>query len=321
MLANVIAQPGRWLKDLPARTALKLFNRPRVRSILGRRHHRALLDHQPTLPRLDGIDAEIVAALERDGVYITSLEALGLAGSDAVLATATDLAASFGAEAHRQASEGEVFTIVPPVRVASHPEIYHLGLQDRLLDIAENYIGLPPAYDGVTINYTIADGREISTRKWHRDWEDRRIMKVAIYLNDVDETCGPFQLIRRHDTMQNDAAGFNYELADDAALLERLGPNYADDIVSCCGPSGTVIFADTARFFHRGKPSTARDRMAIFYSYFAHRPRHPFLCERTGMPRSEIDRLAKPLPPRQQGAALWRKRLSLALRMIPPAAL
>jgi hypothetical protein len=196
-----------------------------------------------------------------------------------------------------------------------------LGLQDRLLDIAENYIGLPPAYDGVTINYTIADGREVSTRQWHRDREDRRMLKVAIYLNDVDESCGPFQLIPRHDTMQNDHAGFNYEQADDAALLERLGPNYLDDVVSCCGPSGTVIFADTARFYHRGKPATARDRMAIFYSYFAHHPRHPFFCERSGIPRNEIARLAERLPPRQQSAALWRQRLSLALRLIPPAAL
>ena len=318
---DVISQRRRWLKDLPARTALKLFNRPRVRSILGQRHNRALRNHQPTLPQLGELDAKIVAALERDGVYITSLEALGLAGGDDVVRSAGDLATSFATEAHQQAAKGEVFNIVPPERVANYPDIFHLGLQDRLLDIAENYIGLPPAYDGVTINYTIADGREVSTRKWHRDWEDRRMLKVAIYLNDVDESCGPFQLIRRHDTMQNDTAGFNYELADDAELMARLGENYVDDIVSCCGPTGTVIFADTARFFHRGKPATARDRMAIFYSYFAHRPRHPFLCERTGMSRSDINRLAKPLPPRQQHAAMWRKRLSLALRMIPPATL
>jgi len=321
MLENIISERVRWLSDLPSRTALKLFNRPRVRNILGHRHDRALLDHQPTLPRLNGVDAEVVAALEKDGVYITNIEALGLSGGDEVVRKAADLARNFETEAHQLAANGEVFIIVPSERVVSDPAIYHLGLQDRLLDIAENYIGLPPAYDGVTINYTIADGREISTRKWHRDWEDRRMMKVAIYLSDVDETSGPFQLIRRHDTMQNDAEGFNYDLADDEALMERLGPTYVDDIVSCCGPAGTVIFADTARFFHRGKPATAKDRMAIFYSYFAHRPRHPFLCERTGMRRSEIDLLAKPLPPRQKGAALWRKKISRALRLIPPATL
>jgi hypothetical protein len=321
MLQQLIARRRRWLRDLPARTALKLFNRPRVRILLGRRYGKALHIHQPALPPLAAADARIVAALEKDGVYVTTIEALGLANAHAVISEARALAEAFAEEAHQQVAKGEVFTIVPSDRVFRYPSIYLLGLQNRLLDIAENYVGLPPAYDGVTINYTVADGREVSTRKWHRDWEDRRMLKVAIYLHDVDEDAGPFQMIKRHDTLQNDQDGFNYELADDATLLDRLGPSYADDIVSCCGKAGTVIFTDTARFFHRGKPATGRDRMAIFYSYFAQNPRHPFLCERTGMPRGDVARLTTKLPKRQKRAAQWRKRLSIALRMIPPASL
>lgn len=321
MLQQLIARRRRWLRDLPARTALKLFNRPRVRILLGRRYGKALHIHQPALPPLAAADARIVAALEKDGVYVTTIEALGLANAHAVISEARALAEAFAEEAHQQVAKGEVFTIVPSDRVFRYPSIYLLGLQNRLLDIAENYVGLPPAYDGVTINYTVADGREVSTRKWHRDWEDRRMLKVAIYLHDVDEDAGPFQMIKRHDTLQNDKDGFNYELADDATLLDRLGPSYADDIVSCCGKAGTVIFTDTARFFHRGKPATGRDRMAIFYSYFAQNPRHPFLCERTGMPRGDVARLTTKLPKRQKRAAQWRKRLSIALRMIPPASL
>ena len=321
MLHQMIARRRRWLRDLPARMALKLFNRPRVRIILGRKYGKALYIHQPALPSLTGIDAKIVSALEKDGIFITTIEALGLANGDRVVGEAKALAESFAQEAHEQIAKGEVFTFVPPDRVIDYPSIYLLGLQDRLLDIAESYIGLPPAYDGVTINYTVADGREVSTRKWHRDWEDRRMLKVALYLHDVDEDAGPFQMIKRQDTMQNDHDGFNYELADHATLVERLGPSYADDIISCCGPAGTVIFTDTARFFHRGKPATARDRMAIFYSYFAQNPRHPFLCERTGMLRGDVVRLTTALPQRQQSAALWRKRLSIALRIIPPAGL
>lgn len=267
------------------------------------------------------MDAKIVQALEKDGVYVTTIAALGLANGGAVMREAGALAKGFADEAHERTANGESFTIVPSNRVFHYPSIYLLGLQDRLLDIAENYIGLPPAYDGVTINYTVADGREVSTRKWHRDWEDRRMLKVAVYLNDVDESAGPFQMIKRHDTMQNDRDGFNYELADHAALAERLGPSYTDDIISCCGPAGTVIFTDTARFFHRGKPATERDRMAIFYSYFAQNPRHPFLCERTGMQRSDVVRLTTALPRRQKRAALWRQRLSIALRLIPSATL
>ncbi|MBO9695057.1 MAG: hypothetical protein J7499_02550 [Sphingopyxis sp.] len=321
MLAQMIERRRRWLRDLPARMALKLFNRPRVRILLGRKYSDALRIHQPKMPDLSGIDAKIVAGLEKDGIYVTTIEALGLTDAGVVVDEARTLGEAFAQEARERVANGEVFVIVPPDRIIGRPSIYLFGLQDRLLDITEAYIGLPPAYDGVTINYTVADGREISTRKWHRDWEDRRMLKIAIYLRDVDEDSGPFQMIRRHDTLQNDEAGFNYELADDAALTARLGVSYTDDIVSCCGPAGTVIFTDTARFFHRGKPATGRDRMALFYSYFAHNPRHPFLCERTGMQRSDISRLAEPLPQRQRRAALWRQYLSIALRIIPPASL
>ncbi len=321
MLSEKIEQRRRWLRDLPARMALKLFNRPRVRVMLGRRYDKALRIHQPALPRLSEIDAKIIAGLERDGIYITTVEALGLADAQQVIEEARALGEAFAQEARDRVANGEVFVIVPPEQIIDHPSIYLFALQDRLLDVAESYIGLPPAYDGVTINYTVADGREVSTRKWHRDWEDRRMLKMAIYLHDVDEGCGPLQVIRRHDMLQNDDIGFTYELADDASLKARLGSSYTNDVVSCCGPAGTVIFTDTARFFHRGKPATERDRMALFYSYFAHRPRHPFLCERTGMERSDITRMAQSLPQRQQRAALWRQYLSMAMRVIPPASL
>jgi len=321
VIREALDRRARWLRDFPARMALRLCNQRHVRTVLGKRHDAALHRHRPRLPALSVADAAIVDALNRDGIFITSIEALGLADSEAIVATGSQLADRFAQEARKRAAGGEVFLFVPPEQIVTHPGIYHWGLRDRLLDIAESYIGLPAAYDGVAINYTVADGREISTRKWHRDWEDRRMLKVAVYLHDVDDAGGPFQMIRRHDSMQNDADGFDYGLADDAELSRRLGAEFARDIVSCEGSRGTVIFTDTARFFHRGKPATARDRAAIFYSYFARRPRHPFLCERTGMPRRDIAGLVAALPSRQRTAATWRQQISPALRIIPPARL
>lgn len=314
-----IAEHALWLRNLPARTALKLFNRPGMRQWLARRHDDALRRHEPHLPRLSGVDAEIVSALNRDGMCITSLEALQIPGSDGMVRTSSALSDSFAPTARALSRKGEVFLIVPPEQIASNPVIYNWGLHDRLLDIVEAYIGLPVAYDGVAINYTVADGREISTRKWHRDWEDRRMLKVAVYLHDVDDEGGPFQQIRRNDAQQDDSDSFNYALADDAELERRLGAPIEDSIISCEGVRGTVIFCDTARLYHRGKPATRRDRAALFFSYFANPPRHPFLCERTGLTRSHIARLARRLPERQRNAALWRKRLPGLLRLVPPA--
>lgn len=310
-----------WLRDLPARSALKACNQPQLRGWLGRSHARAVQRHGPALPALSPGDDAIVAAIERDGAYVTTLDALALPDSAEIMRTGAALVADFVDEARARRAGGQEFIYVPSDRLVDAPALFRWGLQDRLLDIAEVYLGLPPAYDGVCLNYTVADGCEVSTRKWHRDWEDRRMLKIAVYLHDVDEQGGPFQVIPRHDSAQDDRNGFNYDLADDAALAERLGPDFARAVLSCAGPAGTVIFTDTARFFHRGKPAVARDRAAIFYSYFAERPRHPFLCERSGMSRSDIRQLAQSMPDRQRRAALWHDRLPLALRMIPPARL
>lgn len=322
-----VPQPGKrearrqWLHDLPSRSALRAFNHPWLRPWLGRRHARALDQYRTRLPSLSEADARIVAAIERDGVYITTLDALQIADSATIMRAGAALADAFAPQARDRAAAGEPFLYVPPAWLFDCPTLFEWGLDQRLLDIAESYIGLPAAYDGVCLNYTVADGREVSTRKWHRDWEDRRMLKVAVYLDDVDGEGGPFQIIRRRDSGQDDRNGFDYELADTAELERRLGPDFADDVCSCEGPAGTVIFTDTARFFHRGKPATARDRAALFYSYFARRPRHPFLCERSGMPRADIARLARNLPDRQRQAALWRRGLPLPLRMIPSARL
>jgi len=319
--SGFIARRSAWLRDLPARSALRVCNHPTIRALLGRRYANALEKHRNRLPALTGLDQVIVRAVEQEGVFVTSLEALGLPASEEILRTGQTLASRFSAEARRRAAEGEPFLYVPPEWIIEHPELFSWGLQDRLLDIAEAYIGLRPAYDGACINYTVADGREISTRKWHRDWEDRRMLKVCVYLHSVDAAGGPFQIVRRSDPMQNDLEGFVYDLAGDDDLERRLGRDFTRHKLSCEGLTGTVIFMDTARFFHRGKPATASDRAAIFYSYIAERPRHPFLCERSGMARGDIARLASALPERQRQAAQWRSRLPFLFRLIPPARL
>lgn len=315
------AAAARWLRDFPARSALKFSNLRQVRLWLGQRHARALHRHRAALPGLTQGDAAIVAALNADGICITSLDSLGLQGGEALVVSAGALAEAFAEEARALSRGGREFIIVPPDQIVRNPQIYRWGLQDRLLDIVEAYIGLPVAYDGVAINYTVADGRAVSTRKWHRDWEDRRVLKVAVYLHDVDAEGGPFEQISRHDTLQNDRAGFNYDLADDAELARILGGSPERDVVSCQGPRGTVVFCDTARFFHRGKPATARDRAALFYSYFANPPRHPFFCERSGLSRRDIASLAHDLVGRQRAAALWRRQVSPIVRLIPRASL
>jgi hypothetical protein len=92
------------------------------------------------------------------------------------------------------------------------------------------------------------------------------------------------------------------------------------DVVSCTGKAGTVIFADTAALYHRGKPARARDRCAIFFN-MNRAPLRPFRCERSTISRAQSTRLAASMPPRQRDCMLWRDSLPFVARIIPPAPL
>lgn len=316
-----LAERMRGLSDLPARAALRVTNANPFKTMLEAKYRRALANNVGSLPRLAAADAGIVDALNRDGVCVTSLAALQLPGASEMLDAGRELAEEFGPTARQNVRDGTDFNYVPSAGIMTRPELFTWGLGDRLLDIAEAYLGLPIAYDGVNIVYTVADNREVATRQWHRDWEDRRMLKVAVYCNDVTEDGGPFELIKRHDRTRKLEDAFQYAPATHEELCRRLGTDYQSAIETCTGPAGTVIFADTASFFHRGRPASHHDRMAMFFSYFARRPRHPFFCERSGLARREIAVLAEGLHARQRAAALWRSKLPAVVRLIPPARL
>jgi hypothetical protein len=208
----------------------------------------------------------------------------------------------------------------PAVDMFTHPAIYRAGLDASLLRIAEAYLRQPVAYDGALLFHTPADGHERGTRQWHLDREDRRMVKIALYLNDVDEEGGPFEVLRHESHLPG--TPFSYQALDTAGLEALLRRRLtASDTVACTGRTGTLVFADTARFYHRGRPATARARSAVFFSYFARVPRHPFFCARSRLSRTNIHQLSEGLSPAQQSAARWRDSLPLAARLVPPSML
>jgi hypothetical protein len=202
----------------------------------------------------------------------------------------------------------------------ANPEIYRWGLEDRLLDIAESYLGMAIGFDGINIFFTKADEGEGGVRLWHRDSEDRKMLKIAVYINDVDESNGPFQVLKRRIPKYNYPVNGLFRGLTQHELEEALPDlDMARDVVTCVGKRGTVVFSDTASLYHRGMPAVTRDRYAIFFNYMSRVPLRPFRCERSMISRAQVSQLAKQLPPRQRACVLWRKDLPLVARIIPPA--
>ena len=75
------------------------------------------------------------------------------------------------------------------------PSLFLWGLQPILLNLIENYLQLPVASHGLYQRRDLLNNTIKRSRLWHLDMEDYKILKVIIYLNDVDETVGPFQYL------------------------------------------------------------------------------------------------------------------------------
>ena len=267
---------------------------------------------------LSAHSSEIVLGLERDGVFATTLDELAVPGGDAVMTNATEIANRLMA---RSAAMREHRPIVAATAqdFLDFPHLFQWGLSATLLDIVETYLGQTCAYDGLEAFCSRPDGRETSTRLWHRDREDTKMVKVAIYLNDVDTNGGPFEIL--HPTFQTALEAklsWRYEAISDVHL-KAMSPTGDHSVLthSLTGPKGTVIVVDPARCHHRGKPPTKSARSAIFYSYFARVPRHPFCCERSPLSRAQRTLLAAQLPARARECVQWREALPLSARLIP----
>jgi Phytanoyl-CoA dioxygenase (PhyH) len=306
------------IASLPAQLAWGLSKLSFIEAnILYPRYQKALKSHAIQPLHVDDQDKNIVQELERKGICITSLEALGLPNTAAFLKDAQSITVALQDSA--SCADGDRHEIhASKAQLLSHPAIFCWGLNERLLGIVERYLGLPVAYDGASCFLSVANGKEFGARAWHRDREDRRMVKICIYLSDVDEDSGPFQCLPPelnakvcHETKHRYQPILDQE-------MQQFSPSEGDqERIGFSGRAGTVIFVDTARLYHRGKPPTRRPRTAVFFSYFSCRPWHPFFCQRTPIPQQQAHILTQHLSEHQQACASWQKDLPNIAKWIP----
>jgi hypothetical protein len=147
-------------------------------------------------------------------------------------------------------------------------------VNERLLAIVEDYICMPVDYRGVTVRRDIRGGQQLETRLWHRDYEDIRIVKIIVYLNDVDRGGGAYEFIPRRllPIWRVGPLGQRVEDVD----MERFVRQSFWQL--CSGPRGTVVITDTCSVYHRGTIANKHDRLALFFCYNSRSPRSPQYC-------------------------------------------
>lgn len=160
---------------------------------------------------------------------------------------------------------------VPPLG-ADDPWL-RLGIDDRVLDVVNSYFGLWSKLTYVDLWYTppAAPGVDrVSSQRWHRDYNDELLVKVFVYLTDVDETTGPLEYVPgsvlggeyEKDWPWKPVSNDLYPPQDEFA--QRI-PESAQ--IALTGPEGSMAFCNTGGFHRGGYATGDRPRVMAVYNY------------------------------------------------------
>jgi hypothetical protein len=171
----------------------------------------------------------------------------------------------FISDGGRPAAKSDKFYIVRPLgdrpAVTLKDCIMSVALSDPVLRVVSAYLGMFSRLTAVDLWYNVATGGpDVFSQRWHRDSEDRSIVKTFLYLRDVNETNGPFCYVsgtHKANAFTQKVGRLNYP---HEGIIEKKFPSKFRRV--CTGRAGTLIFCDTTGY-HRGGHPTAEARFLV----------------------------------------------------------
>lgn len=142
-----------------------------------------------------------------------------------------------------------------------HP-LYLAGVE--LLPLVESAIGAC-RFISADLWYNLPGAEERGrqwSQNWHRDPEaEDTVIKVMLFLSDVDEESGPFEYIVGSHRNYFDACKPKCYLSEKGAQCLN-GTN----VIRCCVPKNTLVFANTVGL-HRGGCTKSKPRLSCVWTY------------------------------------------------------
>lgn len=231
---------------------------------------------------LDTIQKRVVADLKKDGIALVHIsEFFPKEEIFSALAQYTNslFISPIAQEKIRETEEGRIATkgdliihllggysgIVPKL-VFSDPFIKFI-LHERILQIVGDYFSSVPKFIMFSLHSTILrrqSSKEKFSQRWHRDPDDKKIIKVFLYMSEVtDNGAGPFIYVKR--TQYGGRWRSLYPQKPPVGVYPPEGAVeknvLLEDILICRGRPGTMIFCDTSGLHKGGYSTTARRLM------------------------------------------------------------
>jgi hypothetical protein len=183
---------------------------------------------------------------------------------------------------------------LPAARLQPDDPVLNVGLQAEILDIVNSYLQLWSQLRSLNLWYTIPHldlKRRAASQNWHRDPEDRRLVKVFLYFTEVDSTAGPLEYIP--GSRRGGPYAYLWPLPTGGGFPDGSYPPQdeveagvpAQDRVVCTCPAATLVFCDTSGF-HRGGYAMNKERLLGTWMYVtpASRAKLDFTVEGKSLP-------------------------------------
>lgn len=233
-------------------------------------------------PTLDRAQQALVAGLQGEGYALTTFadlfhdeawwQEIAAQGERFRAVTEAGLAGEGAGQLKRHAGKEFVVRLHSyGVELGTDDPWLRACLSRRLLDVANASLGMWSKLEYVDLWYSIpqpAEAERRASQRWHRDYNDRHLVKAFLYLVDVDEGTGPFEYVAGSQPGGPYAGAWPWrplgETYPPEEELERRIP--AEAVRTFVAPRGTLILCNTSGF-HRGGFATAKPRLLATCTY------------------------------------------------------
>lgn len=232
---------------------------------------------------LTTVEENLVKQLDEDGVAVTSIDTIigasqfdqldqsvaglleKMKGETAEVKLNAENIGKIGSKTFNLEMLGSELLFNPEDVVAS------FAMSGSFLRIANTYFRMITKLRYYNVWYTAASNSTArESQLWHFDREDNYILKVFLYLGDVDEGTGPFT----YAPGTHKKGRFRYITPEffDEGGVKRTTDQQMDAVYPrrdwkiCTGKKGTLIFADT-RGYHKGGEAKTSDRLMFTCMY------------------------------------------------------
>jgi hypothetical protein len=176
-------------------------------------------------------------------------------------------------------------SIANPLATTRHTA--QLAFHHTLLDIAQSYLGAPPALGGLNLRKSFCNPLPaFDTLHFHVDPDSPKFLKAFLYLNDVDMEGGPFCYVRGSHRKR-----FRGWLGKQRWTEDEIAGRYGREAITyLTARVGDVVIADT-NGFHRGTKITGADRRMLTLDYVVHPEYEGAATEAARLPRAVFESL------------------------------